>query len=246
MAVQTGLKSTKALLRDTKVEPKTPTIDLVGLETSTVDQARLNHKEQRVALIQAGSSNTTSVVSSRKTENSGTTSVVASKQTGNSETTSEVASWQTEILGMRADSGAYLWAGAGSGADSWAGEQYAAQTHRMAAAVTGSTIDRGTTSETPILDTTAEPSAARTDVSGVSAKLEASLQCLGTALMASCVTIMTTGNSGVAYMTADDSEVLSVAAGDSGVAAILTEDSGVVAMLTGGSGMACCEMALVS
>lgn len=46
----------------------------------------------------------------------------------------------------------------------------------------------------------------------------AALTCIGTTLMASCVAIMMTGNSGVVSMTAEGSGVTYVAAGVSGVA----------------------------
>lgn len=48
------------------------------------------------------------------------------------------------------------------------------QTHTTAITVTGSTVDSGTTSETPRLDITAEMPTAGTDISEVSSKLNKS------------------------------------------------------------------------
>jgi len=54
---------------------------------------------------------------------------------------------------IKADTGLDSGAETGFGVDSWAGVQYAAQTNTMAAAITDSTEDRGTTSGTDSADT---------------------------------------------------------------------------------------------
>lgn len=62
--------------------------------------------------------------------------------------------------------------------------------HTIAIAITGSTADNGTTSETPRLDITAEMPVAHTDISVVSSRLEASHKCLGNAVISSCATLI--------------------------------------------------------
>lgn len=118
----------------------------------------------------------------------------------------------------------------------------------MAKAVTVSAIVSGTTSETPRLDATAEIAAARTDISGVSSRLEASLKRLEVALMASCATFMTTGNTdmptmaaegpGITPMMAGDSSIAPMTAGGSGMASMIAGSSVMAATLAGGSGVA--------
>ncbi|ROK35688.1 hypothetical protein DPX16_17431 [Anabarilius grahami] len=96
-------------------------------------------------------------------------------------------------------------------------ENSVAQTHKMANTITGSAINSGTTCETPRLGTTAEMSAARTDISGVFSKLEGSLKRLGITLMASDATFITIGNTDVVSMTAGNSGLASMMVGGSNV-----------------------------
>lgn len=68
--------------------------------------------------------------------------------------------------------------------------------------------------------------AAHTDVSGGSAKLEASLKHSWKALLFPDATLMMTGNSGMSSMVAEDNGVTFMMGGGSGMAAILRADSG--------------------
>lgn len=68
-------------------------------------------------------------------------------------------------------------------------------------------------------------------LSGGSAKLEASLKLLGTAMVLSRATYMMSGNTSVASMMAEVSGVAFTTAGDSGVAAMTGRDCGMAARL---------------
>ncbi|XP_016397502.1 uncharacterized protein LOC107731040 [Sinocyclocheilus rhinocerous] len=109
------------------------------------------------------------------------------------------------------------------------GEVCMAQTLKIVPAITGRAADGGRTTEATRIESVedARMPAAHTDISGGSAKLEASLKCLGITLVASDVTekLETSGNTGVVSMTADSS-VMSMMAGDSGVAATWTNING--------------------
>lgn len=80
--------------------------------------------------------------------------------------------------------------------------------------------------------------ASRTNISGGSAKLEASLQCLWSTWVSSDATFMMIGNTGVASVLAEVCGVTSMMAGGFGMEAILWRSSRLAAMTRCGSGTA--------
>ncbi len=135
------------------------------------------------------------------------------------ETSSGAVSWTGADFGADSRTGAGSWTGVGSGVDSRSGvgtDQYVAQTHRMATAITGSTEERGTVSVTTSAEALGMP-AALAETSGGSS----SLKRLWIAWVSSNATFTMLGNTEMASVMAEDCGLTSLMAGGFGVTVIL-------------------------
>ncbi|ROL42610.1 Nectin-1 [Anabarilius grahami] len=203
-----------------------------GLEDphSGMSSKALTRTSSLAVLRQTDSLEMTSAIKSRQTGSSGTTSMVVSRQTGTPGKTSVVVTTDRELGDnlrgcIRID-------------------------RKFIGHKTGLTKDKGKTSGTDSAGTGRLESteaggldgaglgmlAARTDIKGVSSRLEASLKGLGKASTSSRAALITTGNIYVASMMAEDSGVAANLSEDTGVASILTEDTGRAAILSEDTG----------
>lgn len=114
---------------------------------------------------------------------------------------------------------------------------WVAQTHKTATAITGSTKDKGTDSETGsaagdrLEGVGLRMPAALAEISSGPAKLYINRRCPQNALVSSSATFTTTENTGVVSMMAEDFGTISIMAGDSDMVALMAGSSGVAAML---------------